>query len=86
MEQLKNLISVRIKLQRKFLYLYGFMLLSGSIECITTMKVLKNLWIVRINRYNENFLYLYGFMLLSGSIESYKHNRASEIFDKNSDK
>ena len=44
------------------------------------------MWSVQINRYNENYLYLYGFMLLSGSIESYKHNGASEIFEKSSDK
>ena len=80
MELLKNLRSIRIKLQRIFLH---FMHLSDSIESNNHNGAIENF---RINSFNQFFLHMYGFMLLSGSIESDTNNGAIEKFENRSDK
>ena len=82
----KNLRSVRISSYKgTFWRLYGFMILSGSIEYDKQWGNQK-LRTVRISSFTEIFLRLYGFMLLSGSIESDNHNGAIVKFEKRSDK
>ena len=86
MEQLKYLTSVWINSYKvTFLHLYGFMLLSGSMESDNhngTFEIFDK----RSDSYKVNFLHLYGFMLLSGSIDSDNHNGAIEMLDKRLDK
>ena len=82
MEQLKYLTSVWINSYKvKFLHLYGFMLLSGSMESDNHNGAIE-IFNKRSDSYKVNFLHLYGFMLLSGRIESNNHNGVIEIFYK----
>ena len=65
--------SVRISCYESLLYLYGFMLLSGSMESESKLSY-KSLRCIQRNSYSESFLYLCSHIHLSSSIESDNKN------------
>ena len=86
MELLKIVRGVRINSSKEnFLDLYGFMLLSGSIESDNHNGTIENLEKLADKYLQRNFLHLNGFMLLSGSVESNNHKGAIQNFEKRSD-
>ena len=84
---IKNLRSVRINsCKENYLYLYGFVLFSRSIEPDNYNGAIEKSEKRSENNDEEDYLHLHGCVFLSGIIESDYHNRAIQKFEYRPDK